>query len=107
MRSNLDHQTGQTIDVGMMTSHPLVVPVKLPLDNVVPLPQSGHQGLVIGSQELDVLPILMEFLLQTIILEMPPCYQSLNHSSFKGTYPFPLTRQHYPEPHRHRRRVPH
>ena len=73
MRSKLDHQTGQTIDVGMMTSHPLVVPVKFPLDNVVPLPQSGHQGLVVVGKELDMLPILAELSLQTITLEMPPC----------------------------------
>ena len=56
-----------------MTSHPLVVPVELLLDNVVPLPQSGHQGLVVVGKELEVLPILAEFSLQTITLEMPPC----------------------------------
>ena len=56
-----------------MASHPLVVPVKLPLDNVVPLPQSGHQGLVVVGKELDMLPILAELSLQTITLEMPPC----------------------------------
>ena len=73
MRSKLGHQTGNTIDVGTMTSHPRIVPVELPLDNVVPLPQSSHQGLVVGRKELEVLPILAEFSLQTITLEMPPC----------------------------------
>ena len=57
----------------MMVPHPLVVPVKLLLDNVVPLPQGGHQGLVVGGKELDVLPVLVELSLQTISLEMPPC----------------------------------
>ena len=61
----------------MMTSHPRIVPVELPLDNVVPLPQSGHQGLVVGRKELEVLPILAELSLQTITLEMSPCQQSL------------------------------
>ena len=56
-----------------MVSHPLIVPVELLLDDVVPFPQSGHQGLVVGSQELDVLPILAELSLQPISLEMPPC----------------------------------
>ena len=69
MRSKLGHQTGNTIDVGAMTPQPCVMPVKLPLDNVVPLPQSGHQGLVIASKEPDVLPLLVELALQTITLE--------------------------------------
>ena len=73
MRSKLDHQTGQTIDVRTVTSHPRIMPVKLPLDNVVPLSQSSYQGLVVRGKELDVLPILAELLLQTITLEMPPC----------------------------------
>ena len=77
MRSKLDHQTGQTVNLGTMTSHPHIVPVKFPLDNVVPLPQSGHQGLVVVGKELKVLPILTELSLQTIILKMPPCQQSL------------------------------
>ena len=73
MRSKLGHQTGNTIDVGTMTSHPPVVPVKLLLDDVVPLPQSGHQGLVVAGKELDMLPVLTKLSLQTISLEMPPC----------------------------------
>ena len=56
-----------------MTSHPLVVPVKLLLDDVVPLPQSGHQGLVVIGKELEMLPILTKLSLQAISLEMPPC----------------------------------
>ena len=71
MRSKLGHQTGNTIDVGTMTSHPCIMPVKLSLDNIVPLPQSGHQGLVVVGKELDVLPILVELALQTVTLERP------------------------------------
>ena len=77
MRSKLGHQTGQTIDVRTVTSHPRIVPVELPLDNVVPLPQSGHQGLVVVAKELEMLPILVKLSLQTITLEMSPCQQSL------------------------------
>ena len=54
-------------------SHPLVVPVELLLDDDVPLPQSGHQGLVVVGKEMNVLPILAELSLQPISLEMPPC----------------------------------
>ena len=71
MRSKLDHQKGQTIDIGTMTSHPCGVPIELPFDKVVPLPQSGHQGLVVGGKEPDMLPSLMKFPLQTITLERP------------------------------------
>ena len=56
-----------------MTPHPLVMPVELCLDDVVPLPQGSHQGLVVGCEELDVLPILAELSLQTIRLGMLPC----------------------------------
>ena len=77
MRSKLDHQRGQTIDVGAMTSHPCGVPIELPFDNVVPFPQSGHQGLVVASKELDMLPGLTKLPFQTINLERPPCQQSL------------------------------
>ena len=63
--------------MGTMASHPRIMPIKLPLDNVVPFPQSAHQSLVVVGKELDMLPILAELLLQTITLEMPPCQQSL------------------------------
>ena len=73
MSSKLSHQRGQTINIGTVMSHPLVMPIKLLLDNVVPFSQSGHQGLVVGGKELDMLPILAELALQTITLEMLPC----------------------------------
>ena len=73
MRSKLDHQKGQTIDVGTMTSHPRGVPVELPFNKVVPLPQSGHQGLIIRGKEPHMLLLLSELSFQTIILERPPC----------------------------------
>ena len=92
MRSKLDHQTGQTVDVRTVTSHPCVMPIEFPLDNVVPLPQSGHQGLVVVAKELKVLPILAELSLQTITLEMSPCQQSLiAQASRKHTLSLSLT----------------
>ena len=69
MRSKLDHQKGQTINVGTMTSHPCGVPIELPSDKVVPLPQSGHQGLVVGGKEPHMLLLLSKLPLQTITLE--------------------------------------
>ena len=51
--------------------HPCVMSVELPLDNVVPLPQSGHQSLVVGSKEPNMLPLLVELSLQPITLERP------------------------------------
>ena len=71
MRSKLDHQRGQTIDVGTMTSHPCGMLVELPFDEVVPLPQSGHQGLVVRGKEPQVLLLLSELSLQTVALERP------------------------------------
>ena len=71
MRSKLDRQKGQTIDVGTMPSHPCAVLVELPFDEVVPLPQSGHQGLVVAGKEPDVLPSLTKLPFQTINLERP------------------------------------
>ena len=69
MRSKLDHQKGQTIDIGTMTSHPCGVPIELPLDQVVPLPQSSHQGLIVGCKEPYMLLLLAELLLQPVTLE--------------------------------------
>ena len=69
MRSKLDHQKGQTINVGTMTPHPRGMPIELPLDEVVSLPQSGHQGLIVAGKEPDVLPSLPEFPFQTVTLE--------------------------------------
>ena len=70
---NSIHQRGQTIDVGTMTSHPRPVPVELPFDEVVPLPQSGHQGLVVSGKEPHMLLLLTELSLQSVILERHPC----------------------------------
>ena len=69
MRSKLDHQKGQTIDVRTVTSHPRGMPIKLPLNQVVPLPQSGHQGLIVSSKEPHVLLLLSKLPLQTVTLE--------------------------------------
>ena len=71
MRSKLNHQKGQTIDLGTMLSHPRAVSIELPFDEVVPLPQRGHQGLIIAGKELDMLPGLAKFSFQTITLERP------------------------------------
>ena len=69
MRSKLDHQKGQTIDVGTMTSHPRGMLVELPLYKVVPLPQRPHQGLVVAGKERNMLLDLAECLFQTVTLE--------------------------------------
>ena len=60
-----------------MTSHPRAVLIELPFDKVVPLPQCGHQGLIVVGKEPNMLPSLMKFPFQTITLERPPCQQSL------------------------------
>ena len=77
MRSKLDHQKGQTIDVGTMTSHPCGVPIKLPFDKIVPLPQSGHQSLIVGGKEPHMLLLLSKFSFQTVTLERPLVSKSL------------------------------
>ena len=79
-----------------MTPHSGGVPIELPFNQIVPLPQSGHQGLIIVGKEPDMLPGLTKLCLQTVTLERPPCQQKLNRSSYKETYPFPLARQHHP-----------
>ena len=61
-----------------MTSHPCGVPIEFPFNQVVPLPQSGHQGLVVVGKEPDVLPSLTELSLQTITLERPLVSKRLN-----------------------------
>ena len=90
-----------------MTSHPRTVPIELPFDEVVPLPQSGHQGLIVCGKEPHMLLLLSQLSLQTVALKKGPLLAKLNRSSYKETYPFPLARQHGPQPHRHRRRMPH
>ena len=69
MRSKLDHQKGQTIDVRTVTTHPCGMPVKLPLNEVIPLPQSGHQGLIVSHKESQVLLLLPKLPFQTVTLE--------------------------------------
>ena len=71
MRSKLDHQRGQTIDVGTVTSHPRAVLVELPFDKIVPFPQRSHQGLIVAGKEPNMLPGLAKFLFQTVTLERP------------------------------------
>ena len=73
-----------------MTSHPCGVLIKLPFDKIVPLPQSGHQGLIVSSKEPHMLLLLTELSLQTFTLERPLVSKKLNRSSYKETYPFPL-----------------
>ena len=53
-----------------VASQPHVLTVELLLDDVVPLPQALYQRLVIGDEELDVLPILARLLFETVALEM-------------------------------------
>ena len=58
------------VQVLPVTSQPIVLTVELFLDDVVPLPQAFYQRLVIGDKELDVLPILVCLLFETVALEM-------------------------------------
>ena len=53
-----------------VASQPHVLTVELLLDDVVPLLQTFYQRLVVGDEELDVLPILARLLFETIALEM-------------------------------------
>ena len=53
------------------------MPVELPFDQIVPLPQSDHQGLIVVGKEPDMLPSLTELLLQTVTLERPLVSKSL------------------------------
>ena len=52
-----------------MTSHPGGLPIELPFYHVVPLPQSGHQGLIVGGKEPYVLLLLTKLSFQTVTLE--------------------------------------
>ena len=49
---------------------PNVLTVELLLDDVVPLPQTLYQSLVVGNKKLDVLPILARLLFKMVALEM-------------------------------------
>ena len=51
-------------------SQPIVLAVKLLLDDVIPFPQAFYQRLVVGDKELDVLPVLARLLFKTVALEM-------------------------------------
>ena len=53
-----------------MAGQPNVLTVKLLLDDVVPFLQAFYQRLVVGDEELDVLPILACLLFETVALEM-------------------------------------
>ena len=72
-----------------MTSHPRGVPIEFLSDKVVPLPQSTHQGLVVGGEEPHMLLLLTELSLQTVALK-GPLLAKFNRSSYKETYPFLL-----------------
>ena len=58
------------VQVPPVTSQPNVLTVELLLDDVVPLPQAFYQRLIVGDEELDVLPILARLLFETVALEM-------------------------------------
>ena len=58
------------VEIFAMASQPHVLTVELLLDDVVPLPQAFYQCLVVGYQELDMLPILARLLFETVTLEM-------------------------------------
>ena len=56
------------VQVLPVTSQPNILMVKLFLDDVVPLLQALYQCLVVGDKELDVLPILVCLLFETVAL---------------------------------------
>ena len=58
------------VEIFPVASQPHVLTVELFLDDVVPLPQTFYQRLVVGDKELDVLPILARLLFETVALEM-------------------------------------
>ena len=58
------------VEVLPVASQPHVLTVELLLDDVVPLPQTFYQRLVVGDEELNVLPILARLLFETVALEM-------------------------------------
>ena len=58
------------VQVFAVAGQPIVLTVKLFLDDVIPFPQAFYQCLVIGDEELDVLPILACLLFETVALEM-------------------------------------
>ena len=58
------------VQVPSVAGQPIVLTVELLLDDVVPLPQTFYQSLVVGDKELDVLPVLARLLFKTIALEM-------------------------------------
>ena len=58
------------VQVLPVTSQPNVLTVELLLDDVVPLLQTFYQRLVVGNEELDVLPVLARLLFETVALEM-------------------------------------
>ena len=58
------------VQVLPVTSQLNILTVELLLDDVVPLPQTLYQCLVVGDKELNVLPILVHLLFKMITLEM-------------------------------------
>ena len=58
------------VKVLSVASQPRVLTVELFLDDVVPLLQAFYQRLIVGDKELDVLPILVRLLFETVALEM-------------------------------------
>ena len=75
------------VEVLPVASQPHVLTVELLLDDVVPLPQAFYQRLVVGYQELDVLPILARLLFETVALEMHSFSQKLNRPKLKEHIP--------------------
>ena len=58
------------VQVLSVAGQSIVLAVELFLNDVVPFLQTFYQRLVVGDKELDVLPILVRLLFETIALEM-------------------------------------
>ena len=95
------------VQVLLVASQPCVLTVELLLDDVVPLLQTLYQHLVVGDEELDVLPILARLLFETVALQNAFFKLSLIAQGLKNTYPLSFILVHRPQSHHHCRRMPH
>ena len=95
-----------TVNVPTMTRQLHVLSVELVLDQHVPLLQTFYQPLVVGDEQLNVLPIEVGLHLQAVSLNAPLLI-TLNRVNYKEAYPLLLFFVHRPQPHRYRRRMPH
>ena len=83
------------VNIPTMTRQPHVLSVELILDQHVPLLQTFYQPLVVGDEELNVLPVEVGLHLQAVSLNAP-LLATLNCVNFKEAYPLLLLLVHRP-----------